>query len=239
MIVLKFGGSAITDKSKPYTYLRGRVAKIAAELRQQEAVFIHGAGSFGHPHVKTFGLTPMGISHVKAALRRLTAYVLEELIEAGVPAVPIEPSEIFWGKTLARPEAILHAVSHGLRPLLHGDVVPSDDGYMVVSGDEIAVEVTKVVKPAAVVFLMDVDGVYTAPPGAPGAQKIRKLTPELVVDGAAGIDVTGGLRKKIEAGFEISRLGAAVYFCSIHDRDSIRLISRGVPPEGCTEIEPI
>lgn len=175
MIIVKLGGSAITDKSKPYTYIRGRVVKIASALRKHAAVYIHGAGSFGHPQVKAFGLTPIGISYIKAALRRLTAYVVEELIEAGVSAMPIEPSEVFWGRALARPEVVLHAVRYGLSPVLHGDVVPYEDGYVVVSGDEVAIELTKVVKPQAVVFLMDVDGVYTKPPGAPGAEKLREI----------------------------------------------------------------
>ncbi|MEM0479468.1 MAG: isopentenyl phosphate kinase [Pyrobaculum sp.] len=237
MIIVKLGGSAITDKSKPYTYIRGRVVKIASALRKHAAVYIHGAGSFGHPQVKAFGLTPIGISYIKAALRRLTAYVVEELIEAGVSAMPIEPSEVFWGRALARPEVVLHAVRYGLSPVLHGDVVPYEDGYVVVSGDEVAIELTKVLKPQAVVFLMDVDGVYTKPPGAPGAEKLREIPPGFILDGASGVDVTGGLRKKIEAAFEISTLGAEVYFCSIHDIDAVKSIAEGVPPESCTKVK--
>jgi isopentenyl phosphate kinase (EC 2.7.4.-) len=34
MFIVKFGGSAITDKTKPYTFLRGRIAQAA--LRSAE-----------------------------------------------------------------------------------------------------------------------------------------------------------------------------------------------------------
>ncbi|MCU7787949.1 isopentenyl phosphate kinase [Pyrobaculum sp. 3827-6] len=237
MFIVKFGGSAITDKTRPYTYIRGRVASVAAEIRGVPAVLIHGAGSFAHPHVKAFGLTPLGIAYTKAALRRLTAYIVEELAQAGVAALPVEPSDVFWGKTLARPEVVTHAVRHGMYPLLHGDIVPSDDGYVVISGDDIAVELAKLLKPRAVLFLMNVDGIYTAPPNTPGARKIEIIRGDVEVEGTAGIDVTGGVRKKIEAGLAIARLGAPVYYCAITDRASLREILNGGEPRNCTAIK--
>ncbi|AFA40326.1 putative archaeal kinase [Pyrobaculum oguniense TE7] len=238
MYIIKFGGSAITDKTKPHTYRPGRIAAAATELRGRPAALIHGAGSFAHPHVKAFGLTPLGIALTKAALRRLTSYVVDELASAGVAAMPVEPSDVFWGRTLARPEVIRHAVAHGLYPLLHGDIVPSDEGYTVISGDDIAVELAKLLNPKAVVFLMDADGIYTAPPGAPGARKIERITEELDVEGTAGVDVTGGIRKKVEAGLEIAKLGVPVYYCSITDREALRLILNDEKPRTCTAVEP-
>ena len=238
MFIVKFGGSAITDKTRPYTFLRGRVAQTAQALRGRRAVLIHGAGSFAHPHVKTFGLTPTGIALTKATLRRLTALVAEELLEAGLPAMPVEPSDVFWGKSLARREVITHALERGLYPLLHGDIVPSDEGYVVISGDDIAVELARIYKPSAVVFLMNVDGIYTAPPGSPGAEKLRRLKAGLSVEGTAGIDVTGGVKRKIEAGLSIAALGTLVYYCSIGDRESLEKIVEGGAPENCTAVEP-
>ena len=238
MFVVKFGGSAITDKTRPYTYLRGRVARAASAFRETQTVFIHGAGSFAHPHVKTFGLTPRGIALTKATLRRLTAMIVEEMLEAGLAAMPVEPSDVFWGRYLARQEVITHALRHRLYPLLHGDIVPSDEGYVVVSGDDMAVELARVYRPRAVVFLMNVDGIYTAPPGTPGAEKIGRLKADLSVEGTSGIDVTGGVRKKIEAGLAIAALGTPVYYCSITDRESLERIARGEQPENCTAVEP-
>jgi Predicted archaeal kinase len=238
MFIVKFGGSAITDKTKPYTFLRGRIAKAAPALRGRRAVLIHGAGSFAHPHVKAFGLTPTGIALTKATLRRLTALVAEELLEAGLPAMPVGPSDVFWDRSLVRREVITHALERGLYPLLHGDIVPSDGGYMVISGDDIAVELARFYKPSAVIFLMNVDGIYTAPPGTPGAEKIGRLKADLSVEGTSGIDVTGGVRKKIEAGLAIAALGTPVYYCSITDRESLERIARGEQPENCTAVEP-
>ncbi|MEL9990468.1 MAG: isopentenyl phosphate kinase [Thermoproteus sp.] len=238
MYVVKFGGSAITDKKRPYTYRWGRLRAAASALRGHAAILIHGAGSFAHPHVRTFGVTPMGISYTKAALRRQTAMVVEDLAAVGIYAMPVEPSDVFWGMRLVRREPLDSALSSGLYPLLHGDIVPSDGGYVVISGDDIAVELAALYRPDAVVFLMDVDGIYTAEPGTPGAVKLRTIASAVVEGGAAGIDVTGGVAKKIEAGRKIAELGVPVYYCSIDDVDAVRKITRGESPDTCTAIEP-
>ncbi|ACB39121.1 isopentenyl phosphate kinase [Pyrobaculum neutrophilum] len=238
MYIVKFGGSAITDKTKPYTYLRGRISSIAPALRGVRAVLIHGAGSFAHPHVKAYGLTPLGIAYTKAALKRLTSYVIEELAEASVPAMPVEPSDVFWGGDVVRLDPIRHALDNGMYPLLHGDIVPADAGYVVVSGDDMAAALSKTLKPNAVVFLMEADGIYTAPPGTPGAVKIPVLKSAVDVDGTAGVDVTGGVRKKVEAGLAIAALGIPVYYCSIRDRKALEEVVSGGRPESCTAVEP-
>ncbi|MFN7105147.1 MAG: isopentenyl phosphate kinase [Pyrobaculum sp.] len=238
MYVIKLGGSAITDKTRPYTYRRGKVAKVAQVLGGRPAALIHGGGSFAHPHVRAFGLTGLGIALTKAALRRLTAYVVEELAEGGAAAMPIEPSEVFWGGRLTRPEVITHATSHGLYPLLHGDIVPTDGGYMVLSGDDIAVELAKALRPKAAVFLMEVDGIYTEPPGSPNAVKIRKISGEISIEGAGGVDITGGIKKKVAAGLDIAKLGVPVFYCSIDDRMSLGAILAGRETEGCSQVIP-
>jgi isopentenyl phosphate kinase len=236
--VVKFGGSAITDKARPYTFLRGRIAPAASALRGRRAILIHGAGSYAHPHVSAFGLTPLGTALIKASLKRLTARVIEELAEAGVYAVPIEPSDVFWGRALIRREVIAHALERGMYPLLHGDVVPSDEGYVVLSGDDIAAELARAFSPRAVIFLMGADGIYTAPPGAPGAAKIKRLAREAGIAGASGIDVTGGVRKKVEVGMAIAAAGIPVYFCSALDIESIKSILRGSGTHNCTYAGP-
>nr|KJR73662.1 MAG: aspartate kinase [Thermoproteus sp. AZ2] len=233
MLIVKFGGSAITDKKRPYTYRWGRLRGAASALRGHKAILIHGAGSFAHPHVKAYGLTPIGIAATKAALRLQTAHVIEDLAAAGIYAMPIEPSDVFWGLELARREPIDAALAAGMYPLLHGDVVPSDYGYVVISGDDIAVELAKAYKPTAVVFLMDVDGIYTAEPGTPGAVKLREVN-EAVVGGAAGIDVTGGVAKKVEAALAVAKMGIPAYFCSIDDVEGLLEIISGGDPATCT-----
>ena len=59
MNLVKWGGSLITDKAaaKP-TPQRERIAALAAAIAASDApaVLVHGAGSFGHPLAKRFGL---------------------------------------------------------------------------------------------------------------------------------------------------------------------------------------
>ena len=58
LLVLKLGGSLITDKSKPYSLradvLKKAAAEVAGSLRDgiiDKLVIVHGVGSYGHPPV--------------------------------------------------------------------------------------------------------------------------------------------------------------------------------------------
>ena len=50
MILMKLGGSIITNKEKPLTSNRKSIRKIAATLKNvnEPLVIVHGGGSFGH-----------------------------------------------------------------------------------------------------------------------------------------------------------------------------------------------
>ena len=50
MFIIKLGGSAITDKSKKYSYKKEIMSRLSTEIKKsnKEIILIHGAGSFGH-----------------------------------------------------------------------------------------------------------------------------------------------------------------------------------------------
>ena len=58
-VILKLGGSVITDKGADEGVVREadllRIAKEVSEFRGKMIV-VHGAGSFGHTHAKKYGL---------------------------------------------------------------------------------------------------------------------------------------------------------------------------------------
>ena len=49
MILIKFGGSVITDKAEYRKFNKETVARLADEIKRsgQEVIIVHGAGSFG------------------------------------------------------------------------------------------------------------------------------------------------------------------------------------------------
>ena len=104
---IKFGGSVITDKSGQEAADRSVIRQLAGELqvvRQQRPesriILGHGSGSFGHYYAARYhvhqGLQPdedwMGFALTAAAALRLNRLVLDTLIEAGVPALTVQPS---------------------------------------------------------------------------------------------------------------------------------------------------
>jgi len=54
--IIKIGGSLITDK-KAFEVVREEMIEKIAEQIFGEVIIVHGVGSFGHPHVKRYGLT--------------------------------------------------------------------------------------------------------------------------------------------------------------------------------------
>jgi isopentenyl phosphate kinase len=59
VIVLKIGGSVVTDKNQASTPRPEQIRRIAAEIKEGKSsklVLIHGAGSFGHHQAREFGL---------------------------------------------------------------------------------------------------------------------------------------------------------------------------------------
>jgi isopentenyl phosphate kinase len=123
MIIIKFGGSAITDKNKECTYrpeitkqLIGELAKFydghptraadqtSSRLQNSDfkIILVHGAGSFGHIKAKENKLDEgysessqlIGLSQVHHDVRKLDQLFLDDLLRYNFPAVAIPPLAI-------------------------------------------------------------------------------------------------------------------------------------------------
>ncbi|MHB8562233.1 MAG: amino acid kinase family protein, partial [Thermoplasmataceae archaeon] len=57
MIIIKLGGSVITDKSRYRTFRREITKKIIDVISEfeEELILVHGGGSFGHIMAKRYG----------------------------------------------------------------------------------------------------------------------------------------------------------------------------------------
>ncbi|QKG93405.1 acetylglutamate kinase [Halorubrum salinarum] len=160
-VVLKLGGSLITEKDRPET-LDGdaldaacdAVADALAAGDVDRLAVVHGGGSFGHHHASEHGVSTTAgtrdadaVAAVHGAMKRLNAHVLDRLRERGVPAVPVHPLSLAaraagTGGDLDLPlGSTATLLGEGFVPVLHGDgVATAGDGVTVVSGDELVVE---------------------------------------------------------------------------------------------------
>jgi isopentenyl phosphate kinase len=151
-----------------------------------------------------------GFGLVAAAAARLNRLVCDQLIEAGVPAWCLPPSASAWcsgGELISM--AILPvqaALEHELVPLVYGDVaLDSVRGGTIVSTEEVLSFLARRLRPARIVLVSEVDGVFTADPTRePLAEPIPEITPAIwpsvraALAGSHATDVTGGMLTKVE-----------------------------------------
>jgi len=209
-VVLKLGGSVITEKSEPETVAEDVIDRAAAAIAEtdDELVVVHGGGSFGHHHADRHGVSTTdgtrdagAVTDVHDAMKRLNAAVVDRFQDHGVAAVPVHPLSVASRDeegTLTLPtEGIATMLDEGFVPVLHGDVVVhASTGATILSGDELV---------AALAEGLDADrvGLCSAVPGVLDefdeviARIDRFDDVAAVLGGSDATDVTGGMAGKV------------------------------------------
>jgi len=230
IVIVKLGGSVITRKrevEKLRPKVLARLAREVADIRDRRVVLLHGAGSFGHPGAKRFGLAlppgkgssggerTRGAAIVASEVRRLHLAVVRELVRAGASpfSVPMSTHARNRAGELVHldPTPVSAALSGGSLPVSFGDVVPDEAwGSSILSADTIALALVPALGAERVVFVSDVEGILEGPPGG-RRSVVRNVTEETVAglrppSGMA--DVTGGIRGKATAMLAIAAAGA-------------------------------
>lgn len=115
LIILKLGGSLLTDKSKPYTLRPGILEKIAKQVLefrqknpQQDLIIINGNGSFGHTTAKKYDLhngfynpdDQLGFCLLQKDTALLNRLVVDSMISERLPAISFSPNTVFWSESL-------------------------------------------------------------------------------------------------------------------------------------------
>jgi isopentenyl phosphate kinase len=243
-VVLKLGGSVVTDKAGDCAIRADRIAACAGEIAQRpgvQVVLVHGAGSCGHPQAQRHrldrGIPPgdiAGIPETHSAVERLNAAIVEALREAGREAVGIHP----LGHCIAadgrlrdpdwRPVGLL--LSLGVTPVLHGDVVTDTvRGASIVSGDQLVASLARALSPDRVGLATDVPGVLGK--GGAVVERIRRGEAGVPAGGSRNTDVTGGMEGKLG---ELLALADAGISSSIFHASRIGDFLDGRPHGGTT-----
>lgn len=218
MILIKLGGSVITDKSQYKKFNKEQTARLCREIAEsgRATIIVHGAGSYGHVLAKKYAIqnglvdfgqvAPAAMVHHDAM--ELGLLVTSELMAVGIPAASLSPGSCFVmdeGRIVVSDEEVIRRMSHvGIMPVTHGDVVMDrQKGFAIVSGDEMMEVMARIYNPERVVFVSDIDGLYDSNPKEnTDARLIPEVTQE-VLDGVSSeedvADVTGGVRNKMEA----------------------------------------
>ena len=212
-VVLKLGGSVITDKDTPETVdddALGAAVDAVAAADADRLVLVHGGGSFGHVAAADRGIGSATGSHdaadvwaVHDAMRRLNDAVLGRLQDAGVAAVPVHPLSVAardGDGALSLPlDSTATLLGEGFVPVLHGDVVGhAEAGATIVSGDELVTRLAAGLGADRVGLCSTVPGVLDDEGSV--IPRIAAFDPVADALGdAETTDVTGGMAAKVRA----------------------------------------
>ena len=218
LVVLKLGGSVITDKDRAETVdeaaLEHAATAIAASREAVDSpdglVIVHGGGSFGHVHASEYGVSttdgthdPEAVAAIHGAMKRLADAVLERLRDRGVPAVPVHPFSVAHrnaaGELTLPVEQLETMLEEGFVPVLHGDLVAHErEGATVVSGDELVADLATSLGADRIGLCSTVPGVLDDE-GRVIARIASFADVEAVLGGSDATDVTGGMAAKVRA----------------------------------------
>jgi isopentenyl phosphate kinase len=211
--VLKLGGSVLTDKNREEKLSRNFSQIIEHIAGNPDGVIIHGAGSYGHPPAKRHGLASgsrEGVLETHRAVKKLNRKVVDELRKHGVKAMPVHPLSMSFRDpdTEMMVRHVLKMVEEGFTPVLHGDgIVTSGKGFTVLSGDEILAKIERKAETGKAGFCASVDGVLDR--DGEVVEKIDSME-EFEDQEVEGIDVSGGMKAKLEELFE-ERVEARIF----------------------------
>ena len=218
-ILIKLGGSLITDKTKEKTFRPAPVRQIARQIVQLRNRFKgiriivgHGSGSFGHfeaqKHKTVDGVQTaqdrMGFVRVGSVATELSMLVLSEFLAAGLPTMRFQPSSIIVASDRRIKSfdcrALNLALDQGLIPLIHGDIALDDSiGGTIISTETIfarlvePLEVTTIVLLGEVQGVLDNNGDLISDLASGSFASVRSA-----LAGSHGVDVTGGMLQKVE-----------------------------------------
>lgn len=217
-VILKLGGSVITDKGAVKGVVReAELLRIAREVSEYRGkmIIVHGAGSFGHTYAKRYGLDrnfdPEGAIVTHESVKELASSVVHALNSFGVRAVAVHPMCCTVCKKGRIESMYLENIKimleKGFVPVLHGDVVmDSELGACVLSGDQIVPYLAKELGITRLGLGSAEDGVLDNT-GKP----VPEITPEKFesvkhyIGGSENTDVTGGMLGKVQELLELSK----------------------------------
>jgi isopentenyl phosphate kinase len=257
IMVLKLGGSLLTDKSVPYKLREGVLDAVATEIKEcislgliKSLVIIHGVGSFGHPPVLKYNLHRgfkdksqlIFMSKTQQIVNELRKSIAAKFLEKGIPVNLMHASSLLVGDkmVITNPtfESLKGFLSLEMVPLIGGDMMYDKTmGFSVCSGDQIAVVLSSVIKAKRLMFATDVPGVYDQDPkSGKDAQLLKNLNigslDQLIkkLEDSGKMDASGRMQGKLRSLVPLKnqiKEGLEVVIFSMKKRDTLKRYLKG------------
>lgn len=251
LVIIKLGGSVITDKNRYMTADKRNIARLAKEIaaarrtKKFALVIVHGAGSFGHMPAKKYRIKDgifsemqrFGFAYTNYSCNVLSQHVISALLAEKIPVVVVPPMTILdhSNKKLKSfdTKTISGLLKEGYVPVMRGDMVLDDViGGSISSGDEQVPYLAKVLRAKRMVYGVDVDGIFTADPKTnPKAKLIPRISKKNLRQVLASLeeakthDVTGGMKGKIKE--LLDHASVPIYIVNARKQGSMRKMLLG------------
>ncbi len=232
LIILKIGGSVITEKKNNAKKIKRKVLeRLAKEIvgakkkKNFSLIIIHGVGAFGHVAAKEFKLDQgyknrsqiNAIAETYTDLKKLDLEVIKIFKKTGLNMVPFQPSSAWTldNKRLkdVNVDIIKKYLDLDLIPVLHGDILMDNKiKFSILSGDQMIYCLAKELKAEKVIIGTDVDGVFDSNPKINKKATLyavinKNNVKKIKVNETNVVDVTGGMRGKINELLQLAKTG--------------------------------
>ncbi len=242
LYVIKIGGSVITKKDQTFPsdwsliketytkFLRIKnlisISKVLKKLKETGArfVLVHGSGTFGHSLAKRFleskDTTMLYLIQKSLKLLNFSFKKVMQYNDLDVATVDASKHVIYHEGSYIVGRFLNHVTKQLKKDKLvstYGTLVRiwRNDSYKIFSSDDIAKLLAIKLKAKALVFMTDVDGVYTADPKTVKEAKLLHVVDENVLNniifGSRKNDVTGNMKRKVYNALEAASHGINSY----------------------------
>ena len=236
MILIKLGGSIITNKEKPLSPRISTIDKISKQLKKikEPIILVHGGGSFGHywsvkydMHTNPAKYSIHGVSIVKNSMMQLDKIILDSLIKNKLNPYCLPSTDFMMGNKpiTKKVKEISKIAQSGFIPVSYGDALfyGTKKSY-ILSGDKIMSILAKILRPRLSIFVLNVDGLYS---DFKTKKLIRKMDGDQVSIEDIPMDVTGGMKRKVEEAARISKMKLDVFFVNGNKPERIVNATKG------------
>ena len=189
VIIIKLGGSILTDKNIPYSIREKVINSLISQISdnyhssdQPKLIIIHGAGSFGHPIANSFSIQnglnqnipnqTLGLIKTHQSVQKLNNVIVDSFLSRDIPVLSLTTSSVFFqgGSVLnfTGINQIETLLELGIIPILFGDILLHDShNFSIISGDRVIYEICKFFsssintkyKIVKIIFCFDKDGI--------------------------------------------------------------------------------
>lgn len=224
IILVKFGGSLITDKNKIDTAQMDVIKDLARQIKKSvdnikiSLLIATGAGGFGHPVADKFkDDLAKGLPEIKKSVKKINQIVVDSLNAVGVKAEAMEPSKISEYKngniTSLLHDSIVSLLDKNIVPVFHADLVNDQtNGLSILSMDRFLIDTAIYLKNKGyevekVIFCGTTNGVLDDK-----NRTVRKIDRQSIDDvdkyfyDNKQIDTSGGMRGKVRESLRLTNV---------------------------------